>query len=457
MLLRRPILGLLALTCACVPEPSLPPCVAVTDCPLGQGWLSCQDGLCFRFGGTSDWEEAFAPPKFGPTCQNSPENVPNDGCCPGRSMTAEGDPECLAGEVTVSGATSVGDPAVQGEVVWFVARTAGETLLARVDTGAPLEATTRPIPGASPPAGVEAPVVAPDGTILVARGDGLCHFNASGVLLRACEGEGAQGMMPQLLANGRVLTVDPDGKATLRSASGETVGTVDLAVGPTGSAAAPDGQTAYVAATAGGLWAVGPDGAASALAVRWHAADADVAGPLAVDDGHHVFFATSSGRIRAVTDAGKSYSAATDLDDNVAKGALVLDSTGRILAASPSGGLTARTFSTTYFLKTGTGAVATVFDGAPVVTEGDRVFLTGNGALHRFDPGDAGLSPAWRWSGLGPAVTAMNVTRDGRLVLGRQPDRLVVLTPGLGTLAAGIWPRPRRDAASSASFLEYGP
>ena len=33
-----------------MPEPSLPPCAVVEDCPPCQGWNSCQEGLCFDLG-----------------------------------------------------------------------------------------------------------------------------------------------------------------------------------------------------------------------------------------------------------------------------------------------------------------------------------------------------------------------------------------------------------------------
>lgn len=101
----RSFLGLAILVLsACFENIHAPRCRTLADCPVDQGYTSCEDGYCFR----------------GPGCNRSAP-IPGDGCCPTIEGDRTPDSDCILLDIFLEGAIQVTTPASDSSGTMFVA------------------------------------------------------------------------------------------------------------------------------------------------------------------------------------------------------------------------------------------------------------------------------------------------------------------------------------------------
>jgi hypothetical protein len=210
----------------CLPEITLPECSAVTDCPACEGFASCREGRCFKFGSDAGWNRFDC----GEKCLGSEVISALDECCPGRTDQAQTDPDCGGTSIPLDGATFVSDPSVRGDdVLVVVADEQGGLSLVTVS---PSSQSSLALPATlSADSGLHVPVVTDSGAVLIASQTGVCKVSADGDLLWDCD-QGAPPTLPPLpLTDERVIVAAGDtlqllgggGDALLEKAAGGTL------------------------------------------------------------------------------------------------------------------------------------------------------------------------------------------------------------------------------------------
>ncbi len=215
---------------------------------------------------------------------------------------------------------------------------------------------------------------------------------------------------------------------------------------------ARSGGRVYVALTSGALVAVDVSPSTGSLAEAWRTADVSVGTALALDGAGGVLFGDPTGRLHMLRDLGPNVSISSDDIEGVVTEEPVLDSAGRLIATRGDFAPAAVNIGGGVFVPELTIAAEDVLLGVPLLTASGYVLFRGGSAVLAYRWQEGTLTPVWRWDGIGSSPTALNITERGDVIIGRQPDTVLRLTPGFGGLAPEVWARHRRDAGSSAGF-----
>lgn len=411
----------------CLPEPTLPRCDVVTECPPCQGWRTCEDGYCFKFG-TLAWDEGQCS-----DCGASDAVIDGDGCCPGQALNAQEDSDCGGTSVALE-AAAVSLPAVVGDgfAVVYEAVAGGLYVLFGDATG-----TQAPV--ALPSDGalqtLHTPVAMGPSDVLVASSTGLCRVN-NGELVWACNRGGPQTARP-MVAGGRLfvgqLLVGQGGALAVLDEAAKSLGSVDLESPVTGIAGA---GARYFVVTA--------DGTVRAFEltelpprVLWSQTFTPTTAPSAVA-ASTVAMGTENGRLLMLGDEGGAPTVLTHEFNGAADVELVSD--GKRYTASVGGAaLTVVDGLKLPLLEPIAGGEGVV--GPGLFTQSSRLFVGGNGRVAAFVRGPASWSRVWEYSHPSLSGGALKMTADGTLIAPTSHG-LLLLTPGAGP-PAGAWSSAR--------------
>lgn len=452
---RALLCGPMVWVAACFSPVELPECGRVEDCPPCEGYRSCQDGYCFRLG-TVGWDQALCAPA--PACAATTATVA-DSCCAGRTMAADEDSDCTGRTVEIDDAIALSDPSAAGGDVFVVAHVAGGIRLIQIEvtTG---EYTSLSLPGAPPAADLDTPIVLADGTAFVASAGGLCRVSPAGALDWACDVGGPLRLLPTIARADTLVLAGTDQELRTVTPGGALSDGAPLGATALSMAGSPAGGRVFVITAAGDLVAFElPVGGAPEEVFRHQGVFA--AAPISHDGADRVLVPTTGGGVAVIRDLPSGVSANPPSAERVATSEVVTDATGRGFAVLDDRELVI--FEQVGNTVERSSAVMVEGDvrlaGPPLLTAAGRVIVVGDdGAVRQLEhQGGDGLTTVWRYGGLGTDLRAVNLTGDGVLVVVSRPRTIHLLTPGLGGLEAGGWPRHRRDAGSSGGFVAPAP
>ncbi len=294
-----------------------------------------------------------------------------------------------------------------------------------------------------------------DDVVLVASKDGLCRILSDWTEDWGCLVGGPQALPPMPSGDGRVVVISVGGTLSLLDADGAAEVELDTNISPVSAVYDAAGPSVYVAAEDGAVVGFGVTVGDPQWHEKWRSETADAATPLSLMSGGRVLFADSQGRLRIYADIGDSFTPILDDAVQTATSELIVDASDRVYATRQSASLSAvkvagDLLSAKPSAQAGEGAA---LSGVPLLSSTSRVYALSADAVWAFVWTDDTLAATWRWKGLDSTPTAMNMTDDGALVVGLQPDRILRLPAGAGKLAGEVWPRHRGDAASSGGIV----
>ncbi len=421
------LLALLLLS-GCLPEITLPVCEVLTDCPVCEGWTQCRDGFCFKFDGTPGWDRF----ECGEICLESDHVASDDGCCPGRSAAADGDPDCLAAVVEIPNAEWISRAAVLSERVVVVrADAAGALSVVRLSSGGVEGEVALPTSSARP--AIERPVLLPNGDALVASATGHCRTDEEGVVWPCNRGE-PPTLAPVVASDDRIAGVAAD-RLQIIDGAGVLIDDATLD-GEILGVAATDARW-YVTTAHGVLYAFELDGALDTPG--WIDSELSPATPPSIDGDATVLFGDQSGRVVGVIDTGAASSLrAQDLAGAVGS-QITTNGEGRGCAVATDGTISLLEVGAQLSRTTVAGDTAGVTSPGVWTTSG-RLFLTAPGRVLGYAPAASQTKQLFAWHRDDLAGVPANVTSDHQLVLIARSS-VVFLATGAGRASTG-WATP---------------
>ncbi len=418
--------GLLLLLAGCLPEITLPECDVLTDCPVCEGWTQCRDGYCFKFDGTPGWDRF----ECGEICLES-DHVAADGCCPGRSLEAETDPDCRLTSVDVSGAERLSRPAIFEDQVVIVSEGGdGALSVVRLTSAGVASEVSLSTKSATP--SNERPVMMPDGSSLVASATGLCRAGESEVVW-PCDRGAAPTLAPVVAGGSRVANIAQD---TLQILDG---------AGSVIDEAAPGGAILGVAATESrwyvttdqGLFAFDIEGELATPA--WTDTALGPATPPSVDADGTVLFGDESGRLVGLTDTGAGFTVVSQDLPGAVYSQVTTNGQGQGCALTADGEISLLEVGPT------PGRVISAGDTSGVTAPGvwtssSRLYLTAPGRVIAYAPTAAGGAQIFNFRYDGLTAAPATLTKDHELVV-TTSSSVVFLSVEAGALSTG-WAAP---------------
>ncbi len=422
---------LLLLLGGCLPEITLPVCEVVSDCPKCEGWASCRDGFCFRFGESAGWDSL----ECGNLCRDLAEINAVDGCCPGAASDAERDPDCSGPVVEVLGAERLSEAAVFGDTVVVVradltgvaavVRLEGSGIVSDISLGFSVgvdEAMPRP-------------VIVGAGDVLVASASGICRVGASQVVW-ACD-RGAGASVAPVVAQGDRLLVTVGTQILVLGADGDVAQSLEIGSGVT--SVVTRGSRFYVATASGVLMAfeLGADEPA------WSSADFAVTTGLAIDHEGRLLFGDADQRLTLAADEGPTVGlVGRALPASVGSG-FTVDGAGHGAAFGPDGALTLFAVGPSPAVSPAPAPTVSV-TAQGLWTETGRVYFVGADSVLAYQSTGTGFDLAFGYALPGARSVTPNLTASGHLVVVRDHDVAFVDIQASG-LTAG-WPHPHGSA-----------
>ncbi len=312
-----------------------PKCRTLADCPVGQGYTSCEDGYCLRSTGCN---------------QTAP--LPGDGCCPPVELDRTADTDCLVLDIDLGAGTMLATPATDPTGAIFATGVALDpaggkaVMLWKV---APSGAVTGPVKVGRGSTALPA-LVSRGSDVYVAFQDGVMRYAAADLSERAVipsvtpvGGLAATGGQPlQVVAwpatSGRVVLYDETGERPTMDLdladvlSDPGLGS-DAFLPPVVSGS---GRRVLVATEGGRL--VGVEVGANPLGpTAYRATGLAFAGPP-VEWAGRAFVAVADGTVRAYREREHAFEEtwSATLGD-VATGPLLVDDTGAVIAVLRNG------------------------------------------------------------------------------------------------------------------------
>ncbi len=312
-----------------------PRCRTLADCPVDQGYTSCEDGYCLRSSGCN---------------QTAP--IPGDGCCPPIELDRTGDTDCLVLDVDLGEGTALATPAADAAGSLFVAGVGLDPAGGKVVMlwkVSPAGAVTGPVTVG--PGSVALPALVSRGSdVYVAFQDGVMRYAAADLSERAVipsatpvEGLAATGGNPLQVvawpaAGGRVILYDETGgRPTMVLDLADVLSDPDLGsdafLAPVVSGS---GRRLFVATAGGRL--IGIEVGANPLGpTAYRATDLTFVGPP-VEWAGRVFVAAGDGTLRAYRERDHAFEETWSVTlDDVAPGPLLVDDTGAVIAVLRNG------------------------------------------------------------------------------------------------------------------------
>ncbi len=434
-----------------------PRCRTLADCPVDQGYTSCEDGYCLRSSGCD---------------QTAP--IPGDGCCPPIELDRTADTDCLVLDVDFGAGTALTMPATDPTGAILVAGTGLDpgggkaVMLWRVASSGAVTGPVKVGPGSfALPA-----LVSRGSDVYVAFQDGVMRYSATELSERAVipsaspmAGLAATGSQPLPIvawpaSGGRVVLYDETGaRSTMVLELAEALSDPGLRAETFLAPVVSDSGRRMYLATAGGRL-VGVEVGANPLGPTAHRATGLAFTGAPVAWAGRVFVAASDGTLRAYRERDHAFEEAWSASlGGVATGALLLDDTGAVIAVLRNGDIvrvsdrdTRGEVTTLARLGEETG------DWAPVLTTRPRILaLAASGGAVVSVRGDADGS--WRKGlrfDLPSAAVASPTLSRGRLLVAMASGRVAGWALPEDLPASGF-PLGGGDAGSARKVLKPAP